>query len=286
MSYDRPATSVSEQLDILIRKGLIGSNRQNGIKLIREVGYFRLKGYCLAFLNPELDRFKNNTTIDMISEAYQFDGELKSLLLLTCQYVEIHLKAVMGRTLSNIYAPVLPADAFFRKRAAEAWNEAMTLAHKRARPREVYVEYYLERYQQVPIWVDLELSTFGNVSTLFANLKLSAQKRIASEYRVQPKYLRNWFHALSNVRNVCAHHSRVFGRHFSIQLKLSTARQRKFNGDGFEILIYVFSQLLSDREFAEFLSGLNNLVMKYPRASDISGLDLSTDWLRESLSLI
>lgn len=285
MSYDRPVTTVSEQLDILIRKGLIVPNRQDGIKLIREVGYFRLKGYCLAYLDVNVNQFQTNVTIDVIREAYQFDGELKSLLLLTCQHLEIHLKAVMGRVLSSIYAPVLPANAFFRKSAADGWRETMALAHQRARPKEIYVEYYLKRYQEVPIWVDLELSTFGNVSRLFANLELSTQKKIASEYGIQPKYLRNWFHELTNVRNVCAHHSRVFGRRFPIQLKLSTNRAPGLPDDGFETLIYVFSRLLSDREFADFLSGLNDLVKKYPQASNTSGLDLKQDWLHESLSL-
>lgn len=285
MSYDRPVTTVSEQLDILIRKGLIVPKRQDGIKLIREVGYFRLKGYCLAYLDADFNQFQANVTIDVIREAYRFDGELKSLLLLTCQHLEIHLKAVMGRILSSIYAPVLPANAFFRKSAADGWREAMALAYQRARPREVYVEYYLKRYQQVPIWVDLELSTFGNASRLFASLKLSAQKKIASEYGIRPKYLRNWFHELTNIRNICAHHSRVFGRHLPIQFKLSTNRQPDLPDDSFETLIYVFSRLLSHREFADFLSGLKDLVRKYPQASNNSGLDLNQDWLHASLSL-
>jgi abortive infection bacteriophage resistance protein len=59
----------------------------------------------------------------------------------------------------------------------------------------------------------LEILSFGQLSLLFKNVNLTTSKKeIASYFGVHYKLLESWFEALSYVRNVCAHHSRLWNK--------------------------------------------------------------------------
>jgi len=59
----------------------------------------------------------------------------------------------------------------------------------------------------------MELLTFGQLSTIYDRMANAAdQKAIARQFGTQVELLRSWLQTLSYVRNVCAHHSRLWNR--------------------------------------------------------------------------
>jgi Abortive infection bacteriophage resistance protein len=74
-----------------------------------------------------------------------------------------------------------------------------------------------------PCWVCFEIMTFGHLSNLFKNLEHTNQckKNIASFFGLKsPELLENWIHCLSSIRNICAHHSRLWNRNIAVNIEL------------------------------------------------------------------
>jgi len=92
----------------------------------------------------------------------------------------------------------------------KVWVDKYDKAVQRAK-REPFVAHHLEKYGALPIWVAIELWDFGMLSRLFSGM------RDADKYGVAAKYGANsgvafaqWLHSLNCVRNICAHHSRLW----------------------------------------------------------------------------
>ena len=64
MNYDRCATTIEEQVDILESRGLIIEDRPFAISSLRKIGYFRFKGYCLPYYKSK-DKFMEEDYIDI-----------------------------------------------------------------------------------------------------------------------------------------------------------------------------------------------------------------------------
>jgi abortive infection bacteriophage resistance protein len=77
--------------------------------------------------------------------------------------------------------------------------------------KEPFVSHYLESYQKLPIWVAIEIWDFGALSKLFSGLKQVDKDFIAAKYGVfSGDDFAGWLRGLNFVRNVCAHHSRLW----------------------------------------------------------------------------
>lgn len=74
-----------------------------------------------------------------------------------------------------------------------------------------FVKHHINKYDgKFPIWVSVELMSFGNLSSLFSILKDEDQKEISKYYNTDPRYLKNWILCLVEVRNICAHYTRLY----------------------------------------------------------------------------
>lgn len=86
---------------------------------------------------------------------------------------------------------------------------------------EVFINHYFTKYTDPylpPAWMIAETLTLGTWSLIFENLRVTAERKaIAAPLRTDEQLLRNWLHALTYLRNLCAHHSRLWNRQFVIK---------------------------------------------------------------------
>lgn len=98
--------------------------------------------------------------------------------------------------------------------------------------RENYCRYYLTKYsepQMPPGWALIEELSLGELSHLYKGLAAdSDRKKIASRFNTPQKILASWLHTLTFVRNVCAHHARLWNRELSISPALMHDTEWKF----------------------------------------------------------
>ena len=91
-----------DQLERLKSRGLIVSDDTNALKILRKISYYRLSGYWYPFrkTNPvgkpgRQSDFVENVSLDLIKQLYEFDRELRLLILDAVERIEV------------IYAPIL-----------------------------------------------------------------------------------------------------------------------------------------------------------------------------------
>lgn len=93
------------------------------------------------------------------------------------------------------------------------------------RSNENFIKHYKAKYDNPPMppsWTALEVVSFATLSCLFQSLKLDNGKEYITEQFGLKKVatLGNWLHAISNLRNCCAHHSRTWNCRFMVSVTL------------------------------------------------------------------
>lgn len=100
------------------------------------------------------------------------------------------------------------------------------------RSNETFIGHYKTKYTnpaEPPSWMSLEVSSMGLLSKIFQNLKKCPEKlNVTSHFGLKDvSIIENWILCFSTLRNICAHHGRVWNRRL-IQIKLPTHPTHSF----------------------------------------------------------
>lgn len=226
--FDKPATTPAEQLDKLRDRGLIIENETRALRYLSNISYYRLSAYTRPFYTPDEDthRFLTVTTFDNVLTLYVFDRKLRLLLLDAIERLEVVLRAQLTNTLAEHYGPHGYLDpAVFDTRYKHAWLLDKLGKAIQERNPETFINHYKEKYTSAPpyppVWMVMELLSFKEVSTLFSNLRHEKDtKRIEQHFGWKYQLLKSWFRSLSDLRNLCAHHMRIWNREFGSRAEL------------------------------------------------------------------
>lgn len=89
-----------------------------------------------------------------------------------------------------------------------------------------FLKHFARNYKDfpnVPIWMLTEVMSMGALSRLYKGMRndtkagFEDKQLIANESSMHYKQLQDWLHVLTYVRNVCAHHSRLWNRELAIR---------------------------------------------------------------------
>jgi abortive infection bacteriophage resistance protein len=95
--FEKPATTVLEQLSLLQQRGLIINDPTLAEYYLTHVGYYRLAGYWRFLQNdPITHTFITGSTFSMVAELYNFDRELRLLLADAIERIEVSFAAIAG----------------------------------------------------------------------------------------------------------------------------------------------------------------------------------------------
>jgi len=237
--YTKPHLSYSEQMDLLVGRGLDVGDPGHAEHLLRQIGYYRLSGYWYPFRLPatpvRMDRFQSGTTLDQVVALYDFDRRLKLLILDAVERVEIAMRVQVGHTLgkrdAHAHLHAWHLDPKFsragksgRESDHDQWLERVLKEQKRS--KEEFVQHFKDRYDdRLPIWVITEIMDFGSLSYLYKGSKRDDRDGIAFEFAIRDAQghgnglaLTNWLQVINHLRNVCAHHSRLWNRNMTVQV--------------------------------------------------------------------
>jgi abortive infection bacteriophage resistance protein len=103
------------------------------------------------------------------------------------------------------------------------------------RSDETFIKSYCEKYDQPelpPAWMMSEILSIGRWSKVFKHLAdHGVKKSVARHFATKPYYLESWIHALSVLRNLCAHHCRIWNRHFIVSPTLPDSLKPLVSGN-------------------------------------------------------
>ncbi|MDQ8196238.1 Abi family protein [Coraliomargarita sp. SDUM461004] len=234
-TYSKPAINLSAQVAKLKSRGLEIQDDAAAENCLLNVGYYRFSGYSYPFKDgPTRERFKPNTGFDQILRVYEFDRHLRLLVADAIERIEVGIRSRIVNETSLLWGPhgYLDSSNFHRRfnhagfiqKAENGVTVRRNLPTGTPRlPRdhaETFIDHYYIKYGDPylpPIWMTMEVLTLGTLSKFYmgigdANLKA----KIAGEFNVTAKVFANWLHSLSHIRNICAHHGRLWNRAFSI----------------------------------------------------------------------
>jgi len=254
-TFDKPALSVAEQLQLLKDRGLTINSDERAARFFEVVSLFRLSPYMRPFQhtgNPD-HQFHEGSTLRQIVMIYRFDSELRNLVMEALERVEVATRACISNHMSPKYGTHWYLDnANFRReynhqrlideldtklneerrhfqreeQRIQRSNAPQEVKDRRIehRKRENYARYYALTYNNPPLppsWAMLEEPSLGALSRLYQGIaRDNDKKQIAIRFHLPQEVLGSWLHTLTFVRNCCAHHSRLWNRELSVVPKL------------------------------------------------------------------
>jgi abortive infection bacteriophage resistance protein len=226
MKFNKPPKSFEEQLDLLIERGLQVSDRDKAVHYLSHMNYYRLEAYWLPFeTSRDPHQFAEGTTFDIILNHYLFDRELRLHLLDAIERLEVSFRTQWAYHISHAYGPhshldyskgLINNERHFRQSIKDLEEHVQ-------RSDEVFIKHYRKTYDEAlpPAWVSCEVISLGLLSRFYSNLRAYKVRRaIAATYQVDEGFLEGFLEHLSYVRNVCAHHSRLWNRHLTKKMPL------------------------------------------------------------------
>ena len=212
----KSATTIDQQLDLLVSRGLAIANKDKAREILLDVGYYRLGFYLFPFeksypnLRDRTHEYIEGASFEDAVNLYYFDFDLRLLLMRYLNRIEIAFRTSLIYYLSNKYNST---SIWFVNPTVVSRNYARDFERK------VYTTDFkrnpvIHRHHQknpndrfAPSWKTLEFMTFGAVMKLFEQLKERDDKIfIAHEFGIrQVVTFENYMHTIRQVRNACAH---------------------------------------------------------------------------------
>lgn len=251
--YSKPWLSFEDQLDRLIGRGMTITDRALALKCLSRIGYYRLSGYCYAFRERTgnvvllddgkkpskvkltrlvTDDFKPGATFQNAVDLYVFDKQLRLLTMDALERIEIGLRVDITHSLSALdpFAYTRP-DLLHGDFSAKINQKTRLSRHQEwlgrhdqliSRSKEDFIQHGKHHYGlPLPLWIAAEVWDFGTMSTLFSGMREAEQDAISAKYGISNgRTFASWLRSLNYLRNVCAHHNRLWNRNIVDQPKL------------------------------------------------------------------
>lgn len=270
----------SEQVDILISRGCIIDDREEAVRFLSFVSYYRLSGYFLPFKYAD-NTFKKETTFSRIAALYEFDHRLRTLLYRAIGDIEISART----TIAHCHAKHYGAIGYMSGRNYnEIHDHGRFLTQFRDtienNTKNLIVQHHIEKYQgNFPLWVAAEFFTLGQLSHFYSHLVSDVRGEIAAVYETKAEYFGSWLLCLTILRNMCAHYQRLYYISFPIIAKLPKG-DAQYNGRK------IFSQLVvlkllyrtQPTKWNSIIEELYALVDQYRVYLDFSHIGFPEDW--------
>ncbi len=265
---------------------------EEALLILKKINYYRLSGYGIGLTLPnDKDKYRQGISLKHLYQLYKFDSEMKNLLSLVIEQIEIQFRANISYHLAINYGALgyLDSSNFADRKDANGKSvlnkilgEFKTMVERSKRLP--FVKHHLVNYdRQFPIWVAVELFTFGNLTSLYSIMQDKDKDAIAKLYGTKDVYLNSWIRLLQEVRNLCAHYARVYNLIFKTTPKLYkeydflTKDSRTEKTKIFYVLL-VLKRLLDTEQWDEFYLKFKSLLNKYSQYIKLSFMSFPEKW--------
>lgn len=212
---------VPDQIKILRQRGLIVHDSDEVNHYLSHVGFFRLADYWKFLQKDSLGRaFIVGATFDHVIELYNFDRELRILLLDAIERIEVSFRS----TIINMMCPAYGSnwftdkDLFFDEDRLKGVIE--TIDRELERSEEEFVKQHDKNkigFDHPPAWETLTILSFGTLSKIYRNIRddVKEKREMAKIYGFpNGRWLQSWIQVVAILRNYCAHHSLICYRFY------------------------------------------------------------------------
>ena len=214
-TYTKPFLRTNDLIALMESRGLeIDVPSEDAFSYLLTVNYYRFTGYAIPFLDDR-EHFKKNAKFSDIQQIYSFDRRLRELVFTATEAVELTFRATLAREFSKIYGPLgyLDPKNFPDKTTHEAAIKWMQKEFSRS--DELCARHFRANYFAPPLWALVEVISFGSLVRLMKSMRKTDQNAISTAYGMRGDILASYLHHISVLRNMCAHHARLYDHQFS-----------------------------------------------------------------------
>ena len=214
-------TSVPDQVQHLIDRGMIIGDRSAATRSLTHIGFQRLSSYWRSFESSTPSQqgnlFVDGTRFNTALSRYLFDQRLRSHLLEAFSFIEVSIRTQWARQLAYGFAHGEYAHqdaALFNRYHSDNLNE-LQRSYRQITKQEA------TSFHQRPIWDVIHAMSFGQLSKWFASLgDRRIRQSISQNYGMDESILLSALRHLTRVRNICAHHDRLWDLNVATGLKI------------------------------------------------------------------
>ena len=242
--------------------------------IISRLGYYNLiNGYQKLFIDPSTNKFIQGSKLQEIHALYQFDSQLRSILLKYILVIETHIKSLISYFFSEKYGHknylVFTNFNTSLKDAESKITVLISDIHRQITNRysDPCISHYLKTYGYIPLWVLTNILTLGTVSKFYSLMQQPEKQSISKIFHIMDNELESRLAYISSIRNMCAHGNRIYCHrttktlidtkyHKSLSIRTNQAREFVYGKRDLFAVLIALKGLLSNNEYSKLIKEL------------------------------
>lgn len=170
--------------------------------------------------------FMDGTSFSDVMRRYNFDHQLRLILFDAIETIEVALRSKIINNMSQTAGNGLwYLDGSLFENQGYHEDFVYDLKYEFNRSTEPFAKEYIQKHaawdmdsfegDNPDAWMIIEVATFGTLSKMYKNLKSQLPQRsaIANDFGMySARDFSSWIEAISLMRNIVAHHSRLWNR--------------------------------------------------------------------------
>lgn len=230
MKYNKVPLTISDQIERLKARGLVILDEAFAAHHLARISFYRLRAYTYPFQDNSNDQhpFIKKISFEEIIALYDFDSKLRLLIFEAIEKIEVALRTQIIYHFSLAHGGHWHLKPELFRDVMRFANHLDSLQTEVDRSIETFIDHYKRKYsdpKEPPCWMGLEISSLGLLSKIFHNLRKSPEKqKVVQFFGLKDLHIfENWLLCISILRNICAHHGRIWNRRITpIKLPYNT----------------------------------------------------------------
>lgn len=280
MAAKIPST-ISEQIAKMKERGCVFGDEKKARETLKYINYYRISNYFEPF-SVSKHKYEEGTTFEKIMQIYEMDRKLRSVLIAALEEIEIALRAAV----SNFHALKYGATGYLNPSSFDRSHNHQSFIGRvnhliECNDEREFVKHYNSKYGgKFPLWVVMELFSFGTLAFFYKDMHSADKKVLANDYyNCSPSELDNWIFCMNELRNYCAHYNRLYGNRFPVLPKTPRDFEPELSDDVFGYII-VMKQLYHDRRNwnERVVKPISRMLKKNADAARLSDIGFPENW--------
>ena len=256
--------SNEELIKYLLSKGVVISNKKDALEKVERYSYYSIVNTYKNIFKDKNGNYIENVSFDDIYALFEFDKNLKNIILKYCLEIETVIKSIMANQISKVYGVkdylnTSNWDASINTDIKENLLKKINSEIEKDYNVHTAVTHYIDKYGFVPPFVLVKILTFGVASSYYGLLKQSDRQAIAKYFKISDKLLKQILKNLTTIRNVAAHSDRLYNYTSKFYLSFKLIDENYIKSDNITNLYMVvrcMEKLLTKEQYKELYNSI------------------------------
>ena len=275
----KPPLTIEQQIKLLSNDySLIIDDYGQAYNFLNRVSYYRfINAYSLNLKTK--NKYNEGISFSYLVRLYDFNTEIRQLLYPIIEDIEIAFRAAVVNTFSTKYGNVQYLDPINFDNEDYHVNLMAALETELERnANNPSIRHYNNEYCGVfPLYVCIEVFSFGMLSKFYKNMLSEDRQAIAKMWGHNQKYITSWMQCLVGIRNICAHYGRLYNFKLLDKPMLYREYDQYGNDRLFAAIIVLKYMTLDKSKWLRFITGLGAILDKFNEI-DLTCIGFPDNW--------